>query len=290
MIFGNDEVRSRRTKAGAVLCAVSLALLSGCEKKVGGQVVAVVDGQEVTQGELNAELNGQAIPPGADRKAVMTQLVQQIVNRKLLVGKAKEQGLDKAPAYLAQVQRAQDTVLINMLATNVGKTIAVPDAAAADRFMAQNPSLFAGRKLYQLEQIAFQATPDKALEAKLKPAKTMEAVEAVLKDSGIVFQRGTSQLDTAAIAPAIATRLAALPPGEPFVVPQNGQIVVSVIRAAQANPLPVQQARPAAIELLRRQAVEQAMRKQVDQARGSAKITYAPEVTPPKGSATPKPS
>lgn len=290
MIFGNDEVRSRRMKAGAALCAASLMLLSGCEKKVGGQVVAVVDGQEVTQGELNAELNGQAIPPGADRKAVMTQLVQQIVNRKLLVGKAKEQGLDKAPAYLAQVQRAQDTVLINMLATNVGKTIAVPDAAAADRFMAQNPSLFAGRKLYQLEQIAFRATPDKALEAKLKPAKTMEAVEAVLKDSGIVFQRGTSQLDTAAIAPAIAQRLAALPPGEPFVVPQNGQIVVSVIRAAQANPLPVQQARPAAIELLRRQAVEQAMRKQVDQARDSAKITYAPEVTPPKVSATPKPS
>ena len=272
------------------ICVASAMLLAGCGKKVGGQVVAVVNGQEITQGELNAELNGQQVPPGADRKAVMGQLVQQIVNRKLLVGKAKEQGLDKSPAYLAQIQRAQDTVLINMLASNAGKTIPVPDAAAADRFMAQNPSLFAGRKRYQLDQILFRPTSDANLEAKLKPAKTMAAVEAVLTTAGIPFQRSTAQLDTATLPPAIATRIAALSPGEPFLVPQNGQVVVNVIRSAEAVPVSAQQAQPAAVELLRRQAVEEAMRKQVEQARSTATITYSPDVTPPKVGATPKPS
>ena len=271
----------------AIGAASAMLLVGGCGKKVGGQVVAVVNDQEITQGELNAELNGQQIPPTADRKAVMAQLLQQIVNRKLLVGRAKEQGLDKSPTYLGQVQRAQDAVLINMLSSNAAKAVAVPDAAEAGRFMAQNPSLFAGRKRYQLDQIAFPATSDQALAAKLKDAKTMAAVEAALKGSNVAFQRGTATLDTASIPPQAAAQIAALPAGEPFVVPQGGQVVVNVIRSSEAVPVADAQAKPAAIELLRRQAVEQAMRKQLDTARTSAKITYAPGFAPPAKGAQP---
>lgn len=276
-------------KTGLVLGAVSmLALLGGCEKKVGGQVVAVVNGQEITQQELNAELNGQPIPPNADKKVVMQQLLQRVIDRKLLVGKAKEQGLDKSPTYLAQVQRAEDAVLIDMLASNVAKGLPVPDAAAANQFMANNASLFAGRKRYQLDQITFQAPNDPALAEKLKPAKTLAEVETVLKGAGIQYQRGTAQLDTAALPPVIAARIAGLPAGEPFLVPQNGQMVVNVIRSTEAVPVSPQQAQPAAIELLRRQAVEQAMRKQAEDARAKAKITYDNGFAPPaKAGATP---
>ena len=273
-------------KVTLAVCTASLLVLSGCEKKVGGQVVAVVNGQEITQQELNAELNGQQLPQGAERKTVMAQLLQRIVDRKLLVSKAKEQGLDKSPAYLAQIQRAQDAVLIDMLASNVAKGVPVPDAAAATQFMAKNPSMFAERKRYQLDQLSFPATNDPALVEKLKPAKTMEQVEAVLNAAGIKFQRGTAQLDTAMIAPQIASRIAALPPGEPFLVPQNGQVIVNVVRNTIPAPTPAQQAQPAAVEIMRRQNIEQAMRKQADQARASAKITYAPDFGPPKANPT----
>lgn len=279
----------RVNKAGLALCVASAVLLGGCAKKVGGQVVAVVDGQEITQGEVNAELNGQQIPPGAERKAVMSQIVQQIVNRKLLVEKAKQQGLDKSPTYLGQVQRAEDAVLINLLATNVGKSLPVPDAGAADAFMAQNPSLFAGRKRYQLDQIAFPMTRDPALAAKLKGAKTMADVEAALKEANIAFQQGNGTLDTASIPPAVATQIAALPAGMPFLVPQGGQVIANVVKSTEAVPVPADKARPAAMELIRRQAVEQAMRKQVESARANAKITYSPDVAPPKTGAPPHP-
>ncbi|WP_375427169.1 EpsD family peptidyl-prolyl cis-trans isomerase [uncultured Sphingomonas sp.] len=269
-------------KAVLAVGAASMLLLGGCEKKVGGQVVAVVNGEEVTQQELNAELGGAALPQGADRKAVMTQLLQRIVDRKLLVAQAKEQGLDKSPIYLAQIQRAQDAVLVDLLVGKVAKGMPVPDAAAAGRFIEGNPTLFAGRKRYELDQLAFRAANDPALGAKLKPARTLPEVEAVLKAEGIPFQRGAAQLDTGSLAPDVATRIAALPPGEPFLVPQNGQMIVSVIRRIEAAPVAAQQAQPAAVELLRRQAVEQAMRKQADQARASAKIEYDPAFAPPK--------
>ena len=268
----------------AIGVASAVLLMGGCSKKVGGQVVAVVNGQEVTQGELNAELNGQTIPPGADRKAVMAQLLQQIVTRKLLVGRAKDQGLDKSPSYLAQVQRGQDAVLIGMLAANTAKTIAVPDAASASRFMTQNPSLFAGRKRYQLDQIAFAAVPNAALAAKLKAAKSMADVEAALKASSITWRTGTAQVDTASLPPPVAAQIATLPAGEPFLVPHGSEVVANVIRSSEPVPVSPEQAQPAAIELLRRQAVELAMRKQADTARSSATISYAPGLAPPASS------
>jgi EpsD family peptidyl-prolyl cis-trans isomerase len=262
-----------------------MLILGGCEKKVGGQVVAVLNGQEITQQELNAELNGQQIAPGADRKAVMAQLLQRVIDRKLLIGKAKEQGLDKSPTYLAQVQRAQDAVLIEMMTSSAAKAVPVPDATAAQQFIANNPTMFAGRKRYQLDQIIFTAANDPALQAKLKPVKTLPEVEAVLTSAGIKFQRGATQLDSAMLPSPIASRIAALPPGEPFVVPQNGQIVVSVIRSAVDMPTPAQQAQPAAVEIIRRQAVDAALRKQIEKARASAKITYDTGFAPPKANA-----
>lgn len=273
-------------KATLVVCAASILILGGCDKKVGGQVVAVVNGQEITQQELNAELNGQQIPQNADRKAVMAQVLQRVIDRKLLIGKAKEQGLDKSPTYLAQVQRAQDAVLIGMMTTSAAKIVPIPDAAAAQQFITNNPTMFAGRKRYQLDQVIFKAANDLALQAKLKPVKTLPEVESVLTNTGIKFQRGTTQLDTAMLPTPIAARIAALPPGEPFVVPQNGQIVVNVIRSTVDAPTPAQQAQSAAVEIMRRQAVEAAMRKQVDQARASAKITYDAGFAPPKAGAT----
>ena len=260
--------------------AATLLLLGGCEKKVGGQVVAVVNGQEITQQELNAELASANVPEGVDRKTVMPELLKRIVERKLLVGKAKEQGLDKSPTYLGQVQRAQDGILIDMFAANIAKSIKVPDAAAADRYIADNPSLFGERKRYALDQIVFPANNDPALAAKLKPTKTLDEIEAVLKSAGIQYQRGNGQLDTGGVPPEIAKKIAALPPGEPFLVPQNGRIVASVIRGAEPSPVPAQQAQSAAIGLLRRQAVDEAVRKQIDQARKDAKIEYEPGFAP----------
>ncbi|WP_242182938.1 peptidyl-prolyl cis-trans isomerase [Sphingomonas sp. CARO-RG-8B-R24-01] len=259
-----------------------LLLVAGCEKKVGGQVVAVVNGEEVTQQEVNAELQGANIPPTADKKAIMAQVVQQIVDRKLLVQKAKADGLDKSPSYLDQLRRGEDALIINLLTTKAAKSVSLPDAAAVDKFIADNPTLFSGRKRYALDQISFAQPSDQTVLRQLEPAHSLEAVAATLSAAGIQFTRGTSTLDTAMLPPPIAAKIAALPAGEPFVAPDKGRIIASVITATTPAPTPEAQARPAALELLRRQALGNAMQKQLEAARASAKITYQPGFSPPK--------
>jgi len=275
------------TKRNMVLAGVAAAALTlaACDKKPGGQVVAVVNGEEISQQELNAELNGQQIPPGTDRKQVMAGLLQRVVDRKLMVQKAKAEGLDKTPAYLDQVRRTEENLLVNMLAGKAAKAVAVPDASAVQGFVSGNPSLFAGRKRYALDQIAFAIPADKSVLQKLAPAHTLDAVAEVLTANNVQFQRGNTVLDTGTIPPELAARIASLPAGEPFVVPANGQLVASVVRSTEDAPTPQAQVAPAATEFLRQQSLRQAMTKQLEDARRQAKIEYQPGFAPPKGAA-----
>lgn len=270
--------------------SAAMVLIAGCEKKAGGQVVAVVNGQEITQQDLNAELQGATIPPTADKKAVMAQVLQRVIDRTLLVQKAKAEGLDKSPTYLSQLRRAEDGLVVNLLTTKAAKGIALPDAGAVDNFIARNPTLFNDRKIYKLDQIVFAQPNDIAVLRQLEPAHSLDAVGAILTAAGIQYTRGVAQLDTASVAPEIAAKIASLPTGEPFVAPDKGRMVASVITATVPNPTPGAQAKPAAIDLLRQQALGSAMQKQLDTARSAAKIDYQPNFAPPKktdGAGTP---
>ena len=83
-------------KIAYVSLVAALLVTSGCGKKATGQVVAVVNGDEITLDELNAELNNVNLPPSADKKLAMRQLLQQVIDRRLLAQTAKEQGAGEA--------------------------------------------------------------------------------------------------------------------------------------------------------------------------------------------------
>jgi peptidyl-prolyl cis-trans isomerase C len=257
-------------------------LLGGCQKKVGGQVVAVVNGDEITQQELNAELQAANVPASADKNQVRSQLLQRIVERKLLVQQAKKDGLDQTPAYLVQVRQAQDNAIIGLLAQKLSKSISLPDGAAVDKFVAQNSTMFAARKRYALDQIAFPIPEDPKLLKEFEPAHSLAAIETVLKSHNIQFAQGKGQLDSAQVPPEMATRIASLPAGEPFLVPDKGRMIASVITAVQTTPTPSEQSKPAALNALRQQALGDAMRKQLEKARASAKIEYQAGLEPKK--------
>lgn len=262
--------------------AVMLLLLGACHKTASGQVVAIVNGEEITQQDLNGELQGATIPAGADKKQAMGQLLQRVVDRKLLVQEAKAQGLDRSPEYLDQVRRSQDGLMIDLLASKATKGISLPDSAAVSRYIATNPTMFSGRRRYALDQIVFPQPADTKILGELGPAHSLDSIAAILSAHGIQFGRGKGQLDTATVPPAIASRLATLPAGEPFLVPDRGRMVASVITSTQAFPTPEEEAKPAAVKLLRQQSLSDAMRRQLEKARASAKIEYKPGFAPTK--------
>lgn len=260
--------------------SVLLLATGGCQKHVGGQVIAVVNGDEITQQQFNAELGNTKLPANADKSAAIAQVLQGLVDRKLLVQQAKAEGIEKSPEYLEQVMRMQDTLAVDLLVAKQSKKISAPDKAAIAQFIAANPIMFNARKHYTLEQIAFPANVDAKTIHALEPAHSLDAIAEILKAHGVAFKRGSGQMDSAKVPKRIADRIAALPAGEPFIVPSNGMYVASVITASTATPTPNDQATPVAFNQLRQKSVTDAMQARIATAKTTAKIEYAQGFAP----------
>lgn len=265
-----------------VTMAAAIALgTAGCGKKATGQVVAVVNGQEISQQELNAEIQAAGAGAGADRKAASVAALQRLIDRKLLVQEAKKQGLDRTPEYLLQSRRTEDDLLVGLMANKANKLVNVPDTAAIAQYMAGHPTMFAQRTRYQLEQVAFPTPKDAAIVKRLEPVTDWNAALQILTQAGIKLNRSNSVLDTASIPPAMAQEIAALKPGEPFIVPIAGGYVVNVIRGQEIVPVNETEARPAAATMVRRQKIDESLQAQVKAARTAAQIEYQPGFAPP---------
>lgn len=267
-----------RNGAG-VLLAVLLAT-SACDKEPTGQSVAVVNGVEISEGELNEELAAANIPSNVDKKEVMPQLLQRIVDRKLVALKASEEGLDKSPDYLSRQRRLNENLLIGMYTQKQAESLPAPTAAEIDAFIAGNPNMFEQREMLALNQLAFERPADMTLLQQLQNDHSLDAVGATLTRLGIPFQKGGARLDTASLPPATARQINGLPAGEPFVVPSGNRIVVSVIAGRQAAVANPEESRRVATEALRRQKLAELLEKQVKDLKAAAKVEYQPGYEP----------
>ncbi|HWW64861.1 MAG TPA: EpsD family peptidyl-prolyl cis-trans isomerase [Sphingomonadaceae bacterium] len=266
----------------ALLCAgVSVALASCGKKAPEGQVVASLNGQEITLQELNAELQGTNIPDSVDKKEAMRTLLQRVIDRKLIDSAAAEQGLDKSAEYLTQKRRADEALLAQLYAKQQASTLPVPTAADISKFMADHPNMFAQRERLTLNQIRFAKPKDDAVLKALEPTHSLDEVEKVLGEHNIKFDRGHSMLDTATVPQEILKQIAALPAGEPFVVPGPGVVMVSVVTGRTAVPVEEAQAKTIAVNAWREEQFEKAMSDKLKSLRETAKISYQPGFEPP---------
>lgn len=278
-----------RTMILTSAAAAIMLTLGACQKKAEGQVVAVVNGEEVSLQELNAELAGQNVPESVDKKALMKEVLQRVIDRKLLVQRAKEQGLDKDPEYLTQQRRLDENLLVSLLGKKAAAGVKIPDGAAIDKFISENPQMFAQRTRYSLDQLQFDLPPNPKRLAVLEKDKSLAAVAASLDSLGIKYARGTSVLDSATTPPALMQQIAKLPAGEPFILPAGGKVYASVITGQQITPTPAEVARPAATDAIRRRDLTDISTKTLKQVRDTAKIDYQPGYEPaakPTASAT----
>lgn len=276
---------SRLTSVSLIaLTSLSLAL-AGCQKKAEGQVVAVVNGEEITSNELNAEIAELNVPASADKTRVRAEVLQRMVERRLLAQAAKDSGLDRDPTYVSQERRMKEQLLVSMYGKKAFDTVAVPDSAKVDQYISSHPTLFGGRTRYKLDQIVFDPPADTKKLQPLTGLHSMADIAGWLNKEGIKFQRGGNTMDSAGVPPDVMAKIKALPAGEPFIVPNNGKVVVSVITGSEPVAVPADQARPLAVQAIRREELNKIGEQRLKEAKAKAKIEYQPGYEPPKAPA-----
>jgi EpsD family peptidyl-prolyl cis-trans isomerase len=228
---------------GALVAAAACVALAGCKfpgmggehKTPTGQVVAVVEGHEVTLRELNAEMGSAAYPDPKARKAAEQVALRNIVARIVLADAARQQGLDKTPDFALQKDRAIDTVLAQQLEQKLITTVPQPTKEDAQNYIAAHPDIFLERKVFVVDQIRMPRVPMDILKS-LEPLKTIEEIEAVLAKDNIPHQRGDATLDAVGANPQLIDFILKLPPNEVFVLPGNEGLLVNRIKDTKVVP------------------------------------------------------
>jgi len=244
--------------------AVALVALAGCggkDAKPTGQVVATVDGTEITAAELRAEMGNIEGATPQQAKQIQEQALLSIVNRKIAVGAARAQKLDKTPQAEIARHRAVDLALIDLLQAKLRSAVPAASADEAQSFISDHPQNFSGRKLYIVDQVIAQGTPP-AVIRQMAPLNTLEEIVALLDSNKVAHNATVGTVDSLSIAPEAAAKLASLKPGEVFVTPGPGGLVrISRIRETVSQPL----AGPEAIKVAQGMIQQQRTQTQVGQ-------------------------
>jgi EpsD family peptidyl-prolyl cis-trans isomerase len=280
-----------RNKVITGLMIGTAVLLAGCGKKEGeiekGQVVATVDGQDVTVHELNAELQGANVPPnlGTEQKKQLEQMaLGQVVNRRILADIARERGLDKTPMFLLQEKRAEEQILVQMLQRQMSSAVKAPTQTEVADFVAQNPDLFAERKIYAVDQIQFETPKDPNVLRKYQPLKTMDEVEAMLKTDNLQFKRAPASLDAATANPELVQQVLKMPKDEIFIIPAGRVMVANRITDTKVQPLVGPQAQQLATGMIQQKKFQDLIKRDLEPKvkKAEGEVKYQAGFAPPK--------
>jgi len=261
-----------------MMLIAGLALLAGCGKKPEGQVIATVNGDEITRQQLNMLIRDSGSASAAQRKQRQNEALSQLINRELLVEAAKERKIDKSPEYLAAVRQASDSIAIQLLQQQIAQSVHTPLDLDVSRYVAENPTRFERREILTVDQIR---APESVLRTGwFAAAKSLDDVTAGLRQNGIQFERATRELDTISMPqPILAQMLAA--GQEPFGLASGGIATIVTVLKRTPAPLIGDDAQSAGLALMRKQSAEEALQRTLTALKAQAKIDYQNGFGPP---------
>jgi EpsD family peptidyl-prolyl cis-trans isomerase len=263
-------------RAGALGAALAAVIVASCSQGAPGKdVAAVVAGETITVAELDREMATSGAPKTSD-PAVRRAVLDTIIVRKLLAKAARAEKLDKTPEALAAKRIADETFDAGLDRVATIARTPRPTPAEVKAYIAAHPEMFAHRTGYLIEQLQVprRHTPD--LFEALRPTKTLEAAEAVLKARQLPYRRVVLPMDTLRADPRISEAVARLPAGEPFIMPSPGGFTVNRVRGSQVSPVTGGRAEAIAAERIQTERINKALRDRLDTLHRE-QVVYGPD-------------
>lgn len=223
----------------SLMLSAALVLASCGQGKDGkapsGQVVATVDGQEITASQLRLEMGDAPSDPAAAAAAQQGAL-QSIVNRKLLVAAAKDRKLDDSPLAAMVKDRAGEMALVQLLQMNLAGTVPKVSDSEVAEFVSSHPATFSQRKLISVDLLIVPQI-QAALVKQMEPLDTLEQIKALLDANKVRYLPSAQVVDTLNVNPDAAARIATMNTNDVFVSPAGSGVAVSRITGSETVPL-----------------------------------------------------
>jgi len=273
-----DNFRASRYAAPSIVVTLT-GLMIGCG--AGGaapgnatQVVAKVNGRELTVSQLNQELVAMNAP---DSGAASTQeALKRLIDKELLVQAASQSKLDRDPIVQIHIDAAQREILAQAYEERQVYPSVPIDEAEVRKFYDSNPDLFSARRVYHA--VAFNtdvAELPEALLANLGQMHSADAVRSLLNRSAVNFQVDEVTRAAETLPLESVPRFAAAKAGDVVVATtESGSPQLLLLNSIEISPVSYDQASNAIGHFLRGRRNEAALKAHLQQLQSAAKIRY----------------
>lgn len=268
----------RWTASGCLVPVMALLLLAGCgggTSSRSSQVAAKVNKEEISVHQVNFVLQQQRVPAEQSAQAGK-QALERLIEQELAIQRAGELRIDREPEVLQQLEAARREIVARAYWTRIAEAAVQPTAEEVSGYYAANPSLFGARRVYRLQEVAVEATPEQvaALRERLVALHGSEAVLGHLKAAGLRYSvnevtRAAEQLPIGMLKP-----LAEMNDGDSMLSAAPGGAQLLVRMGFRTEPIDEAGARPAIERYLLNERKRQVVAKDLETLRAGAKIEY----------------
>jgi EpsD family peptidyl-prolyl cis-trans isomerase len=285
----------------SILLIPSVALgIAGCgskdadKPKPATQIAAKVNSGEISVHQLNYVLTrtpgaGAASPEMAPK--IRREVLDRLVDQELAVEKATEKKLDRSPEVLLALENARREILARAYVEQITAAAPKPTIEEAKKYYAENPQLFAERRIYNIQEIVLPTAGVPAeLRGMVDAGKSMEEIANWLKSTGVKFAAGSATRSAEQIPLELLPKIHPLKVGQSLIL--EGPQTVTVMRLAGAQSAPVSEdtALPRIQQFLGNQRAAELAKQEFKTLKANSKITYMGEFADadtPQAAATP---
>jgi len=266
---------------------LALALTTGCGKKedakAATQVAARVNADEITVHQVNYVLaRSQNVTPEVAAQA-KRDILDRLIDQHLARQKAIENKLDRSPNVMQAIEAAKSEILARAYLEQIA--VAIPKTAPweTQKYYKEHPELFAQRRLFDLEELAFVAKGDvvKGLHERLSRAHSMQDIADWLQSRGVKFVANRGVRAAEQIPLELLPKVQAMKEGQIQLFEAGGERfqVIRVV-AYKAEPVDEQTATPRIQQFLFNRRSSEVMAKEMKRIKEQAKIEFVGEFAP----------
>ena len=275
--------RSPGPTLSRLVAGLALAcLVAGCgakkEKEAAAtQTAAKVNKEEITVHQINFVLSQQQRAIAPEQAASANRVVlERLIDQELVLQKAGEQKLDREPRVVQQVEAARRDIISRAYVEKLGEGAPKPTDDEIAAYFKANPALFSARRVFSLQEVILQATPEQmgGIKTALGQSKTFADFVAYLKDNSIKYAGSEAVRAAEQLPLEELQKFAGLKDGQTIFNARLGGAQVIHLLQSRSQPVNEQQAKPAIQKFLLNERKRKLIADDLAALRGAGKVEY----------------
>lgn len=261
----------------------TMLTLAACGKKEGAaekasetQVVAKVNGDEISIHQINFQLSRMGQLSEVQSKQAAKEILARLIDQQLLKQKALEAKLDRDPNVLQALETSKSQILAQAYLEQQMAKVTKPIATEISEFYNTHPELFENRRIFKLQELAVEVSKDKYVEIEeaVKSKKTITEMAVWLKSKDYKFAANSNVRNAEQIPLELLKKLQPLKDGDAVAITNEKSINLVYIAASQSQPIAKDKATPVIEQYFLNQSKNAVAKKEMDALKKNAKVEY----------------